>query len=112
MFILPSNLFKRSSNVGGGLKCQVCGSNKLKKVDHFPPDRDVYRCYNKVYDRFTKKWSICGAPLTYVTTPMHVDEPNRMKRKEEHPYAHMDKGRAKQLVNTPFGKFKVSKHKI
>lgn len=66
MWILPAGLRKRSANVGGSLVCPWCSSPKLKKVDHYPPDRDVYRC------------KMCGCKLTYITAPMAVDAPERM----------------------------------
>ena len=68
---------RSSSNTGGTLSCTWCNSTALKFVDHYPPDRDVYRCRK------------CGQKLTYITTPMAVDDPARMQHKSEHPYKHM-----------------------
>ena len=68
---------RSSSKVGGTLSCTWCNSTALKFVDHYPPDRDVYRCRK------------CGQKMTYITTPMAVDDPARMQHKSEHPYKHL-----------------------
>lgn len=99
MWVLPSGLLRRSSNVGGTLTCAWCNSNKLKEVDRFPPDRIKYRC------------KVCGKPMTYVTTPMPINDINKLKNdKTQHPYYHIKRGMPK-VVNIPgMGRFKIRPH--
>lgn len=78
--IMRYNPFKRSTKTGGTLSCTWCYSDKLKFVETYPPDREVWQC------------KICKKKLTYITTPMAVDDPARMQHKSEHPYAHHKRG--------------------
>jgi len=98
MWVLPSGLRTRSSKTGGSLECAWCDSIKLKKIDHYPPDRDVYQCKD------------CGKKLTYVTTPMPVDSPDRIKTDEEHPYKHIKCGMPRFARIPGLGTFKIRPH--
>jgi hypothetical protein len=69
---------RQSTKVGGQLTCTWCSSPKLKFVETLFPDRDVYKC------------RVCGQKLTYITTPMSVDTPNRIAHSSEHPYKHLN----------------------
>ena len=95
MWILPSGLRTKSTKVGGKLECTWCDSTSLKEVDRYPPDRVVYRC---------KK---CNMPMTYCSTPMSLDGIDRLKRPNEHPYAHMKYGPSAPRNIAPGGIIKI-----
>lgn len=74
MFILRR---RGSCKAGGTLTCTWCNSKRLKLWETFPPDREIWKCKD------------CGTKITYITTPMSIDDVERINHPSEHPYKHL-----------------------
>jgi len=88
---------KASTKVGGTLSCPWCNGTKIKEVDRQPPDRVFYRC------------KTCNKSIIYISTPMSVDEHQRLLHAQEHPYAHHRQGLGRQIRIPGLGSFRIKK---